>query len=109
MKKEKLYFENEDSEVCYPLCYHIDNAKENGLSEIELFEAIPETGINDIIWCSEVGSTVDKSECDKTCPEYSAPEKGRMCKRLGRLMTCGKQVKFSVENNTEQTIKTIEP
>lgn len=33
MKKTKMYFENEDSEVCYPLGYYIENAKEEGLDE----------------------------------------------------------------------------
>ena len=99
MKKEKLYFENEDSEICYPLSYHIDNAREEGLKEIELFEAIPDTTNKDIIWCSELETTGEKAECNKTCPYYIAPEKGRICKRRGKLMEWGESFKFSVETS----------
>lgn len=41
MKSEKLYFKNEDDNFCCPLEDHINEAKENGLDEIELIEAIP--------------------------------------------------------------------
>ena len=99
MKKEKLYFENEDSEMCYPLGYHIEKAKEEGLKEIELFEAIPDTTNKDTIWCSELETTGEKSECNKTCPYYTAPEKGRICKRRGKLMEWGESFKFSVETS----------
>lgn len=99
MKKEKLYFENEDSEVCYPLRFHIENAKEEGLKEIELFEAIPDTTNKDFIWCSELETTGEKSECNKTCPYYSAPEKGRICKKRGKLMEWGEIFKFCVETS----------
>lgn len=40
MKTKKLYFENEDANICYSLQYHLERAKEEGLKEIELFEAI---------------------------------------------------------------------
>jgi hypothetical protein len=99
MKKEKLYFENEDSEICYPLSYHIENAKEEGLKEIELFEAIPDTINKDIIWCSELETTGEKSDCNKTCPYYEKPEKGHICKLRGRLMEWGVKVKFNVETS----------
>lgn len=38
MKTQKLYFENEDANICYPLQHHLERAKEEGLKEIELFE-----------------------------------------------------------------------
>ena len=28
MKTKKLYFENEDANICYPLQYHLERAKE---------------------------------------------------------------------------------
>ena len=43
MKTKKLYFENKDSNICYPLHYHLERAKEEGLKEIELFEVLPYT------------------------------------------------------------------
>ena len=29
MKTQKLYFENEDSNICYPLQYYLERAKED--------------------------------------------------------------------------------
>ena len=66
MKTNKLYFENEDANICYPLQYHLERAKEEGLKEIELFEAIPSTE-KDYIWCSELETVGNKSECNKNC------------------------------------------
>ena len=40
MKSQKLYFKNKDSNICYPLQFHLERAKEEGLKEIELFEGI---------------------------------------------------------------------
>lgn len=98
MKKQKLYFYDEDSEICYPLSYHIENAKEEGLKEIELFEAIPDLN-KDIVWCTEMETTGEKSECNKTCPYYKVPAKGRICELRGKLMECGEKIKFNVETS----------
>lgn len=95
MAKKKLYFENEHANFCYPLSYHIENAKEEGLKEIELFEAVPDTMNKDIIWCMEMETTGDKSECNKNCPYYIAT-KGRICDLRGKLMEFGEKVKFNV-------------
>lgn len=99
MKKEKLYFENEDANFCYPLIYHIENAQADDLKEIELFEAIPDTTNKDIVWCTELENTSEKSECNKTCPYYKAPIKGRICELRGKLMEWGEKVKFNVETS----------
>lgn len=98
MKKEKSYFENEDSEVCYPLSYHIANAKEEGLKEIELIEAIVDKDSNkEYIWCSLIETSGDRSECKKSCcTDYETPEKGRICQHRGKLMDFGNSVKFDV-------------
>jgi hypothetical protein len=58
MKKEKLYFKNEKSTHCYPLEDHINETKEEGLTEIELIEAIPskEKGA---YWCAHYADVVD--------------------------------------------------
>ena len=53
MKTKKLYFENKDSNICYPLQYHLERSKEEGLKEIELFEAI-HSSETDYIWFFEV-------------------------------------------------------
>lgn len=103
MTKEKLYFENEDSTWCYPLSYHIANAKEDNLKQIELFEAIPDIYNNNITWCGFDATACEKSECNKTgCSDYLAPEKGRICQHRGKLMDWGDKVKFDV--NTSRKI-----
>lgn len=99
MKKQKLYFENEDSQICYPLSYHIENAKEEGITEIELFEAVTDKVNKDIIWCSHLDTTGEKSECNKICPYYELPDKGKICKLRGKLMECGDKIKFNVETS----------
>lgn len=101
MKKEKLYFKNEYSEVCHPLNIHIVIAKEEGLQEIELIEAVPDVEFkNEFVWCSLVESTVDKSECKKSCcTDYEMPEKGRICHHRGKLMGFGNLIKFNVETS----------
>ena len=38
--KDKFYFKSIDSEICYTLQSHIIEAKEEGLEEVTLFEAI---------------------------------------------------------------------
>ena len=98
MSKEKKYFENEYAPFCYPLSYHIENAKENGLKEIELFEAITDTTNKDIVWCMEMEATSEKSECNKSCPHYKSV-KGRICDLRGKLMDFGEKVKFNVETS----------
>jgi len=95
---KKMYFENEDANTCYPLSYHIENAKADDLKEIELFEAIPDTLNKDIVWCTELENTSEKSECNKNCPYYIA-SKGRICDLRGKLMDWGEKVKFNVETS----------
>ena len=99
MKTKKLYFENKDANICYPLQTHLERAKEEGLKEIELFEAIPDTMNKDIVWCTEIESTSEKSECNKNCPYYKAPIKGHICDLRGKLMNFGEKIKFNVETS----------
>ena len=95
MKSQKLYFENKDSNICYPLQTHLERAKEEGLKEIELFEAIPSTE-KDYIWCSELDTTSEKHGCNKDCPYYKVSGKSKICDFRGKLKDFGKQLKFKV-------------
>lgn len=100
MKKEKMYFENEDCERCYPLSYHIENAKQEGLKQIELFEAIPNKDLcKEYVWCREFETSMEKYECNKTCHYYLQPGKGRICQNRGKLMDFGDLVLFDVETS----------
>ena len=98
MAKEKVYFENEDANQCYPLSYHIENAKADDLKEIEIFEAITNTTDKDIIWCTELENVSEKSDCNKECPYYIS-SKGRICDLRGKLMDWGEKIKFNVETS----------
>lgn len=99
MKTEKLYFENEDANICYPLQYHLERAKEEGLKEIELFEAIPSKE-KDYIWCSELETIGEKSQCNKDCHYYKASVKSKICDFRGKLKDFGELVKFKVKPKT---------
>lgn len=72
MEKEKFYFKNEDATNCYPLEYHLKEAKDDVLKEITLTEAIPDDGTEDYVWC-QIYDCVQKSDCSKSvCPRYES-------------------------------------
>jgi hypothetical protein len=93
----KYYFRTEDSEMYYMLDYHLEQAKEEGLTEIELFTAIPQK-VEGIIWCKAADDFGEKGECGKICYFYN-PRNGKsgMCKEQGRFYEPDKKVKFQVK------------
>jgi len=93
--KEQLYFESEDSEHCYPLSHHIENAKADDLKEIELFEAIPCTD-GEMTWCTELEDVVESKTCNLECPYHESSEDSDTCKLKGQLMDWGDIKKFDV-------------
>lgn len=96
MSKEKFYFKNEDSTHCYPLTDYINEAKEEGLDDIELIEAIPSPN-DDYVWCTYLGDCVDRSECKKSYCEYYSSKSGRgVCEHRGSYFLHGEKVKFKV-------------
>lgn len=98
MKKQKYYFKDVDSEMCYPLSHHIEEAKDDELAEIELIGAIPDLDNSEYIWCSAVGATGEKSECNKNCPDYEFV-RWVGCKHKGKLFQHGEFVRFNVETS----------
>ena len=52
MSKEKLYFRSIDDNICRPLNWHMDDARDEELNEITLCEAIPDNDNPDYIWCT---------------------------------------------------------
>ena len=97
MRKDKLYFENEDSEICYPLEDHLNEAKDNEVDQIELFEAVPYKG-KEYVWCSYLGRCLERCECNKpSCNVYEKPKKGNICANRGSAFEHGEKVKFDVK------------
>ena len=98
MKKEKLYFNNNESETCYDLEEHLFQAKCDNLKEIELIEAIPINDPKGYVWCTEKCTAVNKSECRKAYCNYYDPLNGKngVCSFRGKLYTKGQKVKFDI-------------
>jgi hypothetical protein len=96
MKTEKLYFEDETSDVCSELFNFLFNAKADELTEIELIEAIPDNETKSHIWCTEKCNAIHRSECRKSQCSYFTSISGRICDFRGKLYTKGKKVKFTV-------------
>lgn len=95
----KLYFENIDATFCQPLESFIADAKSEGLEEIILVEAIPDTETKDYIWCTHYGEVVEKSECTKKACTYYESKSGRgVCSNRGNLYLHGEEVKFNLKD-----------
>lgn len=97
MENKKLYFKNEDDNFCCPLEDYINEAKENGLDEIELIEAIPskEKGY---IWCTHYANVVEQSQCCKAeCERWERYKNSNLCHNRGQIFSFGEKVKFKVD------------
>lgn len=75
--KTKLYFESEDHEICCTKEYFQQHMKDEGLTEMEVFEAIPDS-IPNIFYCKELMFCGDTSEdsCGFQCKDYK-PRNGK--------------------------------
>lgn len=94
--KTIYYFRDEDSERCYPLKTHLEQAKEDGLTEIELFTAIPEK-VAGFRWCHAVDDIAESEYCGKCCEFYEPRnKKSGICKHQGSMYEPDKKVKFKV-------------
>lgn len=97
MEKGKLYFNNEDSTHCYFLENHINEAKENGLDEIYLIEAIPAPK-EEHVWCSYLGEVVQRNECRKSeCEQYRSKSGRGVCEHRGSYYLHGEKVKIKID------------
>ena len=96
--KEKLYFRDTDDTTCRPLNWHLDDARDEELTEITLVEAIPDNDNPDYIWCGVQGEVGERSECKKSVCLYYESKSGRgVCKHRGNLYAHGEEVEFKVE------------
>lgn len=84
---QKLYFRNEDSEMCHTLDYFIDEMKEQGVSEMVVYKAKRDT-CSDYFFCKANQQVGVKGEdyipCGNECADY-IPRNGKSgcCKYRG--------------------------
>lgn len=96
MRDIKLYFKNEESGFCYSLEDYLNEAKESGLNEIELIEAIPAPN-EEHIWCTYHGETVERLICKKSeCQLYHSKSGRGVCWHRGSYFLHGEKVLFKV-------------
>lgn len=94
---KNFYFRDEcDAEMCFHLDYHMDNARDEGLTEITLYEAVPEK-VEGFFWCRAVDEVSEDGYCGKSCEDYE-PKNGKsgMCRHKGNLFTRGEKRTFKV-------------
>ena len=102
MTKPKYYFRNEDDERCYQKSVLLSDAKDEGLSEVELWEAKRQK-IDGIFWCQAVDEACETmdTKCGNDCPDYS-PKNGKsgMCRFKGMFYEpTGEKEIFKVKSN----------
>src|SRR5680860_876890 len=78
MKRTNFYFKHSDSEICKTRAYFDNYMEQNNLTEIEVFEAIPEIIGGGIFWCKHEAFCGDDSSetCGKQCSAYT-PRNGK--------------------------------
>lgn len=85
---KQLYFENSDSNICYPLDYIKDRMREDGVTEKTVWTAVPEK-FRSYAWCKDAFDIIDINDnlCGKDCKSYS-PRNGKSgcCKHYTRTM-----------------------
>ena len=96
----KFYFREHDDERCYLKKDIIEDMKENGITELKIFEAERLTG-ESFFWCSEFQDVGEVGEsCGKMCPKYK-PRNGKN----GRCRFSG----YCYEPTDKSEILTIKP
>lgn len=79
MPKKKFYFHHNDSEVCYQEDHFQFIMYDEGIDEIEVFEAIPAIIGGGVFWCTEHSFCGDDSHdsCGRiNCDQYD-PRNGK--------------------------------
>lgn len=94
---KKFYFTGNDSELCWELKFLLSQAKENGLSEIELIEAIPDKS-KDYFFCKWIGDVSESGSCGYKCDGYE-PRNGKsgICKHKTFCYEKGGKVTFKIK------------
>lgn len=102
MKKDTLYFKDEDAEFCCSLKVHLKEAEEDELEQITLLKAIPDFDNPDFIWCAWADAVGERSECKKKlCDAYESKSGRGVCKHRGKLYEHGEAITFHVSTGKE--------
>jgi len=97
MKIEKLYFRNIAHTVCFPLNKHLEDAKKEGLEQIILVEAVPDTENPNHVFCKHYGETTWKKDCNKSaCSSYSSKSGRGSCDKRGVVFRYGNELTFKI-------------
>lgn len=97
MKKEKLYFKDINSTVCYELAEHLNEAISDGLKKVTLLEAIPDNNNSDYVYCGHAGEVQQRSECKKKyCNHYKSTSGRGKCSLRGNLYQHGDEITFKI-------------
>lgn len=92
----RFYFQEAD-ENCYSLGYHLDYMKENFLTEMKVYLAIPEVS-SDYFYCKHFQVCGERGDCGKSCEAYTP--------RNGKSGVC-KHFAFTYEISTKEYLITI--
>lgn len=94
-----MFFENEDSENCYSENYFQELAQKQGLSSIELIEAVPIKKLGDHVFCTYFDEVVARYDCTwKECRHYTPNKSGRgACIHRGQLYEHGEKVTITIK------------
>jgi len=97
MKIEKLYFKNTDHTVCFSLKKHIEEAEKDGLKQITLVEAVPDTENPNRILCKHSNKVTKKQDCNKSnCSFYSSKSGRGSCENRGIVYRYGNELTFKI-------------
>lgn len=67
----KMYFRNQDSELCHCAEYFQDEMKDAGITEMEVFVAIPDKSLHHF-WCKAISDVclTEDYPCGNHCEDY---------------------------------------
>lgn len=89
-----MYFENEDAEFCHEIEWFQSDMKDNDITEMEVFTAIPDKSTHHF-WCKAFDEVClsEDNPCGKHCEDYD-PINGKSgkCKFKTHCYTYGKKV-----------------
>ncbi len=107
MKREKMYFEDENADRCYPIwVFATSTALVSKEATVSLIEAVPDREQKGCVSFGYVWIEKEDSPCGQKCKIYR-PRNGKSgaCKFLTHGYTKGKQVTFRLEAGEWKQVK----